>query len=95
MARPANAGPRQGRFLRPSSVAGSSKKWEGLRELRGEEEIQRALGVGQGAVVIDCKTTDLNLVWPWVKNWYAFQAKGLDNRPGLYRYAWLDQSLMS
>lgn len=53
-------------------------------------ELQRELGLYQGAVIVNFSTGPFSLVWPWVKNWNTFR---LARATTGFRHVWIDEKL--
>jgi ABC-type transport system substrate-binding protein len=53
-------------------------------------DLQRDLGMYQGAIIVNFSTGPFSLIWPWVKNWNAFRLAR--DTTGL-RHVWIDDTL--
>jgi peptide/nickel transport system substrate-binding protein len=55
-------------------------------------DLQRDLGMFQGAIIVNFSTGPFTLVWPWVKNWNTFR---LARETTGLRHVWIDDTLKS
>ena len=53
-------------------------------------ELQRLMGLHQGAISYNYSSTPFSLIWPWVKNWQVWRLSRAQTR---YHYVWADEEL--